>query len=147
MSIFSQLRHHNTQPKAFSFLSCLPIRLTCPFTQVGSALQEMNGCYTLANSCHCKSPDVHYRNPNDTWGILMKQWVFYGESSPQEIRCKLRLNPLMRISYSAIQSCFPFLYQIRLIRRISGIQLETSKHDWMSMNAFLCLPLTFCSLM
>ena len=45
------------------------------------------------------------------------------------------------IWYSAIQSmaghsCFPILYWIRLMRRISRIQLEPVKHDWRLLKVF-----------
>ena len=37
---------------------------------------------------------------------------------------------------------FPILCQIRLIRWIRLIQLESVKHDWSLLYAFLCLLLT-----
>ena len=38
------------------------------------------------------------------------------------------------------------LYEIRLIRKISWIQLEPVKQDWGLPQAFLCVPLTVGSL-
>ena len=41
---------------------------------------------------------------------------------------------------------FPILCCIRLISRISWIELESAKHDWKLLKVFLCLPLIFDSL-
>ena len=47
---------------------------------------------------------------------------------------------------SSQHSCFPILYKIRLIGRISWIKLEPVKHDWKILKVFLCFPLTVGSL-
>ena len=56
---------------------------------------------------------------------------------------KLTLFPLVSSNaHHADTRVFPILYLISWISRIRWIQLESVKHDWRLLKAFLCLSLT-----
>ena len=48
----------------------------------------------------------------------------------------------MELHVGGVIRRFLILYYIILISRIRWIQLESVKHGWMLLKAFLCLPLT-----
>ena len=83
---------------------------------------------------------------------FMSHWLFHPVISLRMQQFLLVCIPKVRLYFSGMQwwpvnnRVFPILYWISLISNIRWIQLESTKHGWRLLKAFLCLPFTVGSL-